>query len=64
MLSVRKADVLSSGLRLAEAAPQDPDDAGGAVRYALTVRSTHAAATRTDKAVRMSYGMVCLLVVK
>lgn len=28
MLSVRKADVLSSGLRLAEAAPQGLDDAG------------------------------------
>lgn len=29
--------------------------------YARTVRSTHAAATRTDRAVRMSYGMVRLL---
>lgn len=48
-------------LRLAEAAPQGPDDAGGAVRYALTVRSTHAATARTVKAVMMSYGMVCPL---
>ncbi len=62
MLSARKADVLCRRLRLAKAAPQGSDDAGGAVRfYARTVRSTHAAATSTAKAVMMSYGMVRLL---